>query len=445
MVIFFTGWSTSEHIASLFNLPEGYDLIICWDYREPSWQDLKREYDEVLIFAWSFGIPIAEQLYERLSSDMNVTGVFAINGSRNPVDNESGIPENIFNDTVKYLNETNLKKFKIRITGGVRKYVSLETPLSSNLSLEELKDELENFRTIKPKDSEELIWDCVYISDEDKIFPKENLKKAWRDTAIFEMSGENHLPDFSKIFAQAVKDKKTIRKNFERTHHTYDETAIVQKSLSLNLVDLLHSKSETFSSILELGSGSGYLSKLLKETFNPKRILLMDLSSQSPLEDAEFITGDIETMINSISKDSFELVVSGSALQWFHSPSRIVSKVFSILKKDGIFGFTTYLPDTFKEIKSQTGSGLLYYSQKQWESIAEKCGFEILDSLSETIELKFGNVSEIFDHIKSTGVNSLNGPHKGVGEMRKIISNYPRVDGKYILTYNPLTMVLKKK
>ena len=445
LVIFFTGWSTARSIASLLELPQGYDLLINWDYRNLTPIKLGKRYEEVLVFAWSFGVPVAQRLYPELEKELNITGLYAINGSTHPIDNIYGIPEDIFNATITNLNESNLQKFRIRMAGGVRKYKALSEVLTTEMTIGQLKDELEQIRTFHLEEAEKPEWDCAFVSTNDKIFPIGNLEKSWRDTPIIRLDDEEHLPDFNKIFSRVIKDKETIKRKFTHSRVSYDETAIVQKSLCHNLIENLKAiKGAGYNSILELGSGTGYLSRLLYDAFLPEKFLLMDLSGECGMKEAGFISGDIEVKIDSVEREAFDLVVAGSTMQWFHSPSRIMAKVFSILKTGGIFALTTYLPDTFKEIREQTGSGLLYYSEPQWRLIAERAGFEILECISETVELKFVGVKEIFEHIKSTGVNSLSGQIKSVGEMRKLISNYPKKAGRYTLTYCPITLILRK-
>lgn len=443
LVIFFTGWSTNKNLAGLFKLPDGYDLIICWDYRKPIWRKLEKIYEEVLVFAWSFGVPIVEELYDSLAEELNLTGIYAINGSRLPVDDEMGIPDSIFKETLKNLDEKNLQKFKIRIAGGVKNYKSMESYLVTELSLQELKEELMVFSDFKKKENNRILWDCAFISDNDKIFPSLNLQQSWRDTPIHRLK-EEHLPDFVNIFNSTIKDKAKIRKNFSRSFHSYDNSAIVQKLISQKLIEELKKFNDTYSDILELGSGSGYLSNLLIKTFNPKGLLLMDMSPTCPVKNACYICGDIETLINSIAPESFDLVVSGSTMQWFHSPTRIFSTIFSILKDEGIVGLTTFLPETYHELTELTGDSLLYFTEKDWILLAQRAGFDILESAVENHVLKFNSVKEVFEHIKATGVNSLAVP-KSIKEMKRIISSYPMKEGKYQLTYQALTLILKKK
>ena len=130
LIIFFTGWSTNPQILSRIKIPEGYDLICCYDYTQIRWESIEKEYQEGIIIAWSLGVKVAEILYDQLSKTIHVTGVYAINGTGTPVDDLKGIPKEIFQTTLETLNERNLKKFRIRICGSVPKFNELEKNLT---------------------------------------------------------------------------------------------------------------------------------------------------------------------------------------------------------------------------------------------------------------------------------------------------------------------------
>ena len=92
LILFFTGWSTDWRILSDVRIPDGYDLLIVWDYRNPAPFNILKKYDETVVLAWSFGVYAAQLLLPSLSSGLNITGRWAVNGSLNPIDPISGIP-----------------------------------------------------------------------------------------------------------------------------------------------------------------------------------------------------------------------------------------------------------------------------------------------------------------------------------------------------------------
>ena len=64
----------------------------------------------------------------------------AINGTESPVDNSTGIPENIFKGTLETLDERNLRKFRMRMSGS--HYKNLEGCFNTP-DIDKLKSELE--------------------------------------------------------------------------------------------------------------------------------------------------------------------------------------------------------------------------------------------------------------------------------------------------------------
>lgn len=444
LVLFFTGWATDYHVLEEIYVPAGYDLMCCWGYDNIEWRPLERTYEEVVIIAWSFGVSVVNSIFNTNRSIIkNLTGVFAINGSFIPVDNNLSISDHIFEATLNNLDERNLLKFKIRICGGKKLFEKSCKYLDYNQSITNLKEELKTFKDYNFK-KEKIDWDFVFISENDKIFPIENLKKAWADTPYEIIANGEHLPDFQKIFNIIIKDKKTIGKNFEKSISSYGKNAIIQSSVADKLLNILESKIPQKARILEIGSGEGYLSKRINKIFSPQILTLMDLTSVSPVADAEYVRGDVETTIQDLPSEYYDLAVSGSTLQWVHSPLRILKEIYRILKPGGEFLFSTFLKGNLKEVSDLTGSSLLYLSEQQWEMLSKKAGFKIELSENDTHTLQFDNVNDIFNHLKLTGVNSLNSKNKSITTIKKIISGYPKEGDKFSLTYVTHIMLLKK-
>lgn len=446
LVIFFTGWSTDWNIVYEVNLPEGYDFICCYDYRDLVWDKLRKGYKECVIIAWSFGIPAAEFLYPEISKELNVTGLYAINGSRLPVDDEKGIPRKIFEGTLNNLDERNLKKFRIRMSGSTSSFKEMEGKLTSDRSIDSLKEELLATTRHQTRDSGLVLWDYALISRGDNIFPAENLIRAWVDTPFSIMEEASHLPDFGKLFNLFIKNKESIGKNFEKSLSTYDDSACVQKGVADKIAAKLISYNSKFENVLEIGCGSGFLSRIIERELHPGKFILMDLTGIPPsgLKKGEFIHGDVEVELSQFKDDFFNLIVSASTLQWVHSPTRVLKQIHRILRREGICAISVFIDGTYKELTALTGETLLYHTGSQWKQLAIRCGFEIIDSIQEISKAGFGNVAEVFGHIKTTGVNSHSGKNKSVGELRKIMEDFPIEDGEYKLTYNTLTLILKK-
>lgn len=444
LVIFFTGWSTDYKIIENIILPKGYDLLCIWDYRQIDNFVSEKPYVEIIVIAWSFGVKAAEIALTSGFKNFNVTGKYAIAGSVYPVDDNCGIPKQIFNATLSGLSEQSLKKFRLRICGSRDKWAQYSETLVSDMSIEELRKELEVFKEIGKVKIEPIDWDYVFIVENDRIFPAENLKNAWKNSPYKILPEDSHLPDFQSLFNLIIKDKSTIGKKFENSFSDYDNNAIIQNELSDSLIQIIKEKECEVKDVLEIGGGTGYLNKILHTDFLPQSYTIVDLAQVKDLPFTNIIKEDIETAICNIPDSSFDLVLSGSTIQWLHSPLNLMKEVKRCLKTGGKFIFSTFIEGTFKEIKELTGKSLLYLTEEQWRLLGLKTGMEIEFCKAEEKILWFENSKEVMKHLRTTGVNSLTGKTKTVSEIRHLMNNYPKKDGLYPLTYYSLVMVLRK-
>ena len=444
LILFFTGWSTDWRIIEEIILPSGYDLLCCWDYRVLSSPVPSKDYDEIMVIAWSFGINAAQNILPVSSFINKVTGMYAINGTLYPVDNEKGIPCDIFKATCDNLNEENLKRFRIRIAGGKSKYQAANKRLKAQANIEDLKEELKLFGKINNLNKKGCSWDYAFISENDKIFPMSNLVAAWKNTPFSIIKDGEHLPDFQRIFDLVIKDKKAIGKIFEKASKSYADNARVQNEIAKRLFDFSLNICKKGGKILEIGSGAGLLNRHIISNLNPAHFCVIDLGKNEYDDNVEFIKGDIEVVIRKLQPEYFDMVISGSTMQWLHSPLRVILQIERILKPGGYFIFSTFLKGNLKEISEQTGNSLLYLTEDQWKNTIEKTGLEIVVSETQEHVLRFDEVKEIFGHLKSTGVNALTGKNKSIKELREIMRNYPQDNGKYTLSYVSYIMVLRK-
>lgn len=419
--------------------------MMLWDYTDVQKPIIDRKYDEILVIAWSFGIPIVEKSIPELRKDFNVTGVYAICGSRIPVDDEFGIPKAIFDSTLSSMSEKALQKFRIRITGGTSRYKELQERIDTDDNIEDLINQLAVFKDFDTSTESQVDWDYAFISEDDKIFPLANLIRVWRGTPTEILPNENHLPNFQSIFNRIIKDKNSISNNFQRSFGTYGSSAKVQNRLSYILVKNISQESKSFENVLEIGSGSGTLSQLLLNEINLKRLTLIDLCPISPIENVDYLCGDAECLIHQIEDNHFDLIVSGSTIQWFHSPRGFMKELYRIVRRGGICALSVFTKGTFSELEDMTGNSLLYLTPEQWKNMAENSGFQIEIFRTESDTMEFNSVKDIFEHIKNTGVNSLSGNKKTVREMRSIIDNYPtNENGKHELSYKSVILILRK-
>lgn len=74
-------------------------------------------------------------------------------------------------------------------------------------------------------------------------------------------------------------DKQLVRKNFSRHAHEYDLYAKIQTLMAHKLMEMISQQTiNTFHSVLEIGCGTGNLTKLLLEQFPKSNYTIIDLT-----------------------------------------------------------------------------------------------------------------------------------------------------------------------
>lgn len=142
-----------------------------------------------------------------------------------------------------------------------------------------------------------------------------------------------------------------IKNNFNNASNTYDEVAYVQKKaanfLINKLLEIQKTKPET---ILDLGSGSGYVVEILLKTYHDSFYFLNDIAEKmldickmkfDNYANFTFLHDDMANVLI----NSYDLIVSNFSLQWTNDLYQIIKTCNNMSKT---FAFSTLLNGTFK-------------------------------------------------------------------------------------------------
>ncbi|MFA5097891.1 MAG: malonyl-ACP O-methyltransferase BioC [Candidatus Margulisiibacteriota bacterium] len=144
--------------------------------------------------------------------------------------------------------------------------------------------------------------------------------------------------------------KETVKRNFSRYAKTYDRYAGVQQQAAQKLIGMLP---ESAHQILDIGCGTGLLTKMLRGKYRSARIYALDISDEMILEakkkvgDAEYIVADAEEFS---SAAPFDLIVSNAAFQWFRDLEKALLSFKELLGPGGRMMFSIFGPLTFHEL-----------------------------------------------------------------------------------------------
>lgn len=443
LIIIFAGWGMDASPFRHLRL-DGHDIAVVWDYRDMTLDSTPfRKYSDIYLFAWSFGVYVAARTLA--SGTLNPTIKVAVNGSLNPIDDNEGIPEAIFCGTLDNLSERNLDKFYRRMCKDAASYAAFKADMPCR-DIAGLKDELQAIADMSAdKDADISVdWDRAIIAGNDRIFPPDNLRRAWSYLPrTRKIADGGHLPDWQSLIEQEIIDKSLVAQRFSRSASTYDDNADVQRHIAEKLWELWRDATENPPlSILEAGYGTGMLTRLYTSHWHPYRISLWDLAPidiELP-EAGEIIAGDAEELIRLMPEDYYEAIASASAMQWFDSPERWLQNAALTLADGGIIAISTFGPDNMRELTSVTRLPLRYYTTDELSSMIPD-GCNIITMEEERIVKNFDSPREVLNHLKLTGVNAM---RRHGTNIRDILSRYPLTDGKATLTYHPIYLIIKK-
>lgn len=449
LVLFFTGWGMDATPFRSINTE--CDMAVVWEYVNFNIDDVLqfRNYQNIYLIAWSFGIFAASQFIGR-HHNLPIAFKMAINGTQFPIDDNRGIPHSMFNATLANLSERSMMKFYRRICHNTDEFHKFSANLPCR-SVKSLHDELVNIETstFSPQYAPQN-WDKVVISKNDLIFPFENQLNGWNglcETIEIEET-EAHFPtNLEELISRNIINKTLVKTKFSNSFKSgYDSNAVIQRNIATSLYQKWEKSIGTKqdAAILEIGCGTGFLTQLYVPRIFPSKLILNDLCNiptitlNLNITNYEFIEQDAETL--SFPDNTFDYVLSSSAIQWFENLPLFFEKIHKWLKPDGALIISTFGPNNMKEIKDYVKISL-NYKGTNWYNNEIKRNFDIVLISEECETMLFDSPLQVLRHIQSTGVNSVSTKNVPRSALRHLLNSYKSVDGKFPLTYNPIYII----
>lgn len=159
-------------------------------------------------------------------------------------------------------------------------------------------------------------------------------------------------------------DKRAVRRSFDRAAPTYDAAAVLQHEVCRRSLERLDFIRHAPQCILDAGCGTGNAWQGLGARYPAARMLALDIAP-GMLRQAraglswhqrllrrgpQTVCGDLERL--PLAGGSIDLVWSNLALQWVNELPRAFVEMRRVLAPGGLFLFTTFGPDTLKELRA---------------------------------------------------------------------------------------------
>ena len=135
----------------------------------------------------------------------------------------------------------------------------------------------------------------------------------------------------------------------------YEEAAIVQRAVAEALAQrIAEAPRPARPAILELGCGTGFLTRAAGQAIGPARWIVSDIApemvarTQAAMDlAADFRVIDGEAVDPALGR--FDLIMSSLAFQWFTNPAAAIRRLALLLAPDGLLAFATMAEGSFAE------------------------------------------------------------------------------------------------
>ena len=255
-------------------------------------------------------------------------------------------------------------------------------------------------------------------------------------------------------------DKLEVRRAFSKAAGQYDAAAVLQREVCIRMLEKLDFIKLSPARVLDVGSGTGWGARQLGERYKNAEVIALDIAI-GMLQTARGTSGwwhklfagtkqrllcaDAEAL--PLAAQSVDMAWSNLALQWCNDLPATFAGLHRILKTDGLLIFSTFGPDTLKELRAafQGVDGYRHINRfADMHDVGDMlmaAGFADPVMEMETLTLTYDDVKSVMQDLRGIGAhNAMAGRAQGMmGKARwaHIVQNYEtmRRDGRLPATF----------
>ena len=188
LVLFLLGWASTPNAVCHIHPPE-CDVLAVHNYTslEPFRPEDFAAYRRIYLFAWSFGVWVAEQCCLALP----LYKAIALNGTPFPSDDRYGMRLRVVLRTAKSIARLGINPFESSEFGGH----GIPPGPYPDRDMQAKVDELVRLADWSSRDSAaRLRWNKAWIADKDEIFPVSHMRAWWDSVGLGTSFSSYHYP-----------------------------------------------------------------------------------------------------------------------------------------------------------------------------------------------------------------------------------------------------------
>ncbi|MCL6621276.1 MAG: methyltransferase [Syntrophobacterales bacterium] len=259
-------------------------------------------------------------------------------------------------------------------------------------------------------------------------------------------------------------DKAGLRRNFRRRAATYEQYAQVQRAMAGELLRLAAAPAGTARRILEVGCGTGTLTRELRRLNPTAWLVAVDLDPEVLRRARAALSGDRRTSwlamdAEALCRGEFELIIANSVFQWFSRPRETLARYHGMLASGGLLAFSAMGPATFRELGQAWREAVLagessppvpvaatFPAGLEWVAMLHQAGFREVCLSRELKVVSYPSVLDFLKAVQGTGAVSPRPRPLTPRQLRRLLMVYHSLFGNGVVpaTYELLYLTAGK-
>lgn len=256
-------------------------------------------------------------------------------------------------------------------------------------------------------------------------------------------------------------DKRQVRRAFSRAAGQYDAAAVLQREVCTRMLERLDCVKLQPGRIVDVGCGTGWGTRQLMQRYPVAQMVALDIAmgmlqltrgqtgwwqklfggSKQPMP----LCADVEAL--PLAAQSADMIWSNLTVQWCNDLPAAFRELHRALKVDGLLMFSTFGPDTLKELRFAFQGADGYNHVNRFTDMHDigdmlvASGFADPVMEMEVLTLTYDDVRAVLQDLKSIGAHNVTAGRQsglmGKNAWQRMTAQYEtfRRDGKLPATF----------